>query len=421
MRIPALLCLAAALLMAGTAAAQQPASSGGDQPSFHSTPKQPSSTGASPPASHAPAQQAAQPVAMAVTVLDKHGKPVSGLTASDFTLTQDSRPQVIKSFSQQTDQPHFLGIMVDTSEPVMPAMSIEGKAAQSFVAAMLPADPKQAPTKDQAFVLHFDNEVELLRDFTNSRQKLDTELSQLEPTTAQPSRDQGPETTDNSGQWSRPKPAHGGTQIFDAIYLASKQLMQPKPGLKTLVVFSDGVDRSSKETQSEAIDAAERAGAQVYTIYFRGGSIRPSDFPGMGRRGAGYPGGGPAGPGGYPGGPGGYPGGPGGYPGGPGGPGYPGGPQPGGKLPEAPIDGKKVMQDIAQRTGGQFYEAKRAGSIGEIYDQVAKDLHAQYVLVYTPDQADDEGGYHKVVLKPNNKDLHVIMREGYYAPGGESN
>ncbi|MFP5276332.1 MAG: VWA domain-containing protein [Acidobacteriota bacterium] len=414
MRIQAFLCLSASLLLAGTAAAQQP--------SFHSTPPKPASSPVrQPPSMHKPAKDAAQQVILAVTVRDKHGKLVPGLTASDFTLTQDGRAQTIQSFSQQTDQPHFLGIMVDTSEPVMPAMSLEGKAAQQFVAAMLPADPKQTSTKDQAFVLHFDNEVELLRDFTNSQKKLDAELAHLEPTTAQPMRDQGPETTDNSGEWNRPKPAHGGTQIFDAIYLASKQLMQKKQGLKTLVVFSDGVDRSSKETQSEAIDAAERAGTQVYTIYFRGGSLKRSDFPGMGRRPGGYPGGGP---GGYPGGPGGYPGGPGGpggYPGGgyPGGPGYPG-QQPGGKTAEAPIDGKKVMQDIAQRTGGQFYDAKRASSFGEIYDQVAKDLHSQYILAYTPDQSDDEGGYHKVVLKPKNKDLHVIMREGYYAPGGNN-
>lgn len=395
--------------MLGTAAAQQPASNAGNQPSFHSTPQKPASNPSSEPTFHAPAKDSAQQIVMAVTVRDKHGKLVPGLTADDFTLTQDGRAETIKSFSQQTNLPHFLGILIDTSDPVMPAMSAEGTAAQKFVAAMLPADPQQTGAKNQAFVLHFDNEVELLRDFTNSPEKLDAELAHLQPTVARPSRDLGPETTDNSGEWNRPKPSHGGTQIFDAIYLASKDLMQPKQGLKTLVVFSDGVDRSSKETQSEAIDAAERGGTRVFTIYFRGGTDHSLDLPGMDRRtGGGYPGGG------YPGGR--YPGG--GYPGGPG---YPGGQQPGGKMPEAPIDGKKVMQDIAQRTGGQFFEAKRASNFEEIYDEIANELHAQYVLVYTPDQSDDEGGYHKVELKAKNKDLRVTLREGYYAPGGENN
>ena len=344
---------------------------------------------------------------MAVTVRDKKGNLVPGLTADNFTLTEDGRAQTIKTFSQQSSAPVLLGVMVDTSSPVMPAMTLVGKAAQNFLAQMLPANP--APAGPQAFVLHFDNEVELLRDFTASREKLDTELAQLEPTSREASRDQGPETHDTAGDWGGgpDKAAHGGTQLFDAVYLASNQLMKPRQGRKTLVVFSDGVDRSSKETQSEAIDAAERAGASVYTIYFRGGEERPSDFPGMGRRPGGYPGGG------YPGGPGGgYPGG--GYPGG----GAPGS-QPGSKTDRAPIDGKKVMQDIARRTGGEFFEAKRSASLSDIYDQVAKVLQAQYVLVYTPDQPDDEGGYHKVVLTPKNKDQHVIMREGYYAPGGK--
>jgi VWFA-related protein len=390
MRIPAFSALAASLLLAVSAAAQQsaPPSPGSGLPSFKKAPPQ---------------------VVMTVTVRDKHGNLVPGLKADDFTLTEDSRTQAIQSFSQQSDVPLLLGVMVDTSSAVMPAMPIVGKAAQNFLAQMLPAS--EAPGSPQAFVLHFDNEVELLRDFTGSREKLDSELAQLEPTAREAIRDQGPETHDTAGEWGGgpDKASHGGAQLFDAIYLASNDLMKPKQGRKALIVFSAGVDRSSKETQSEAIDAAEHAGASVYTLYFRGGQEKLSDFPGMDRRnGGGYPGG----PGGYPGGPGGYPGG--GYPGG----GYPGG-QPGGNPQRAPVDGKKVMQDIARRTGGEFYEAKRSVNLSDIYDQLAKLLHAQYVLAYTPDQPDDEGGYHKVVLTPKNKDLHVTMREGYYAPGGK--
>ena len=78
------------------------------------------------------------------------------------------------------------------------------------------------------------------------------------------------------------------------------------------------------------------------------------------------------------------------------------------------------MQDIANRTGGQFFEAKKTANFEEIYNEIAKQLQAQYVLTFVPDQADNDGGYHKIVLKPKKDDLTVVTREGYYAPGGSS-
>lgn len=420
MRSQCFSCLAVAawtvLAAPGAGAAQQPAA--GAHPAFHTK-----------------AAKTA-PIVVPVLVLDKHGKPVTGLTAADFTLTQDGRAQTISGFSQQSDLPFQIGLLMDTSEPVEPAIGTIRHAAEQFVEQMLPADakaakagdakpakagdPKAGDTANQLFLIHFDNEVELLRDFTGSRQKLETDLEQMGPTSAEHNNPQGPETADSGPI----RASHGGTQLYDAIYLASNDLMKPKTGRKALIVFSDGVDRSSKETQSDAIDAAEHAGTVVDTIYFRGG-MEKSEFPGAGRRGGmgypggpgGYPGGGPGYPGGGPGYPGGYPG---GYPSGPGG--YPGG---GGQQPQkAAIDGKKVMQDIANRTGGQFFEAKRSTDLAEIYSEVGQDLRGEYLLTYTPDQADDEGGYHKIAIKPVNskqfKDMRVITRMGYYAPGGDS-
>lgn len=327
-------------------------------------------------------------VILPVIVRDRHGDLVTNLTADDFTLTEDGRPETIKSFSVQSDIPLEIGMLVDTSRSVEPGMAAERAAAEKFVAQMLPADPKTAKRNDQMFLIHFDNEVELLEDFTNSREKLDQELENMGPTEAEHNNPQGPETNDSG--YGGERASHGGTQIDDAIYLASDQLMKPKPGRKVLVVFSDGVDRSSKETQSDAIDAAEHANTIVYTIYFRGGEEKQSGFPGGRRRG---------GMGGQ------YPGSGGGWPGDTG----------GGKQQRAPIDGKKVMQDIASRTGGQFFEAKKTANFEEIYNQIAKELQGQYVLTYVSDQQDDDGTYHKIVLKPKKDDLTVITREGYYS------
>jgi VWFA-related protein len=170
------------------------------------------------------------------------------------------------------------------------------------------------------------------------------------------------------------------------------------------VVFSDGVDRGSKETMNDAVDAADRAQLAIYTVYFKGEQERTGGYPGMGNgghRGGGYPGGG----GGYPGGGGGYPGGGGGR--------RPGG---GGGDRESNVDGKKIMEKIAERTGGRFFEAKKKDNLEDIYNQIAEELRGQYLLTYTPDVLDKDGGFHKIALKASKDDLVVVTREGYYAP-----
>ncbi len=347
----------------------------------------------------------AREVVLPVTVRDKKGELVTSLKIDDFTLTEDGRPQVIKSFTRETSLPFQLGLLVDTSRGVSGAMEEERKAAGKFVDTMLPEKPNSVP--DEAFLIHFDREVELLRDFTSSREKLHRELENMGPTQRAQNDSQGPETTGDDRDSSRPRSSRGGTQLYDAIFLASDELMKPKDGRKALIVFSDGVDRGSKETLNDAVDAADRAGVTIYTIYFKGEQERSeSGFPGGGGRhgGGGWPGGGG---GGYPG------GGGGGWPGG-------GGRHGGGGQSEPGVDGRKIMERIATRTGGRCFEAKKKDNLDEIYGQIAEELRGQYLLTYTPDMVDNEGGFHKIALKANKGDLTVVTREGYYAPGGDT-
>jgi VWFA-related protein len=344
----------------------------------------------------------AREVLLPVVVEDKHGALVTNLTAKDFTLTEDGRPQVIKSFTSQSNLPFRLGLLVDTSRSVNSALDSERKAAGKFIDLMLPADPKAGVQGDEAFLIHFDREVELLEDFTNSRDKLHHELDGMGPT-SQAHNNQGPETSGGdrggNGGYGQHGGRGGGTQLYDAIYLASDELMKPKSGRKALIVFSDGADNGSKETLNDAIDAADRANLQVFTIYFKGEEDHSGNgFPGNGGHHGGMGGGG-------------YPGGGGGYPGGGG-----GGRRGGNPRSEAGVDGKKIMQQIASRTGGQFFEAKKKDNLDEIYNQIAASLRQQYLLTYTPDKVDTDGGFHKIVLKTDKTDLNVITREGYYAP-----
>ncbi len=81
----------------------------------------------------------AREVLLPVTVRDKHGALVTTLDKADFTLTEDGRPQVIKSFTHEANLPYKLGLLVDTSRSVSGALENERKAGGEFVDAMLPA------------------------------------------------------------------------------------------------------------------------------------------------------------------------------------------------------------------------------------------------------------------------------------------
>jgi VWFA-related protein len=349
----------------------------------------------------------AREVLLPVTVRDKHGALVANLSLADFTLTEDGRPQTIKSFSRESNLPFRVGLLVDTSRSLSGAMENERKAAGKFVDLMLPENPKAASKGDEAFLIHFDREVELVQDFTTSRDKLHHEIDGMGSTARERNNSQGPETSGDDRD--RPRGNRGGgTQLYDAIFLAADELMKSKDGRKALVVFSDGEDRGSKENLNDAIDAADHANLAVYTVYFKGEQERQMSegLPSGGRRGGGGGGGWPGGGGG------GYPGGGGGgYPGGGGGSGRRGGG--GDRGPQ--IDGKKIMTQIATRTGGRYFEAKKKDNLEEIYNAIAEELRGQYLLTYTPDKPDNDTEFHKVALKAKNADLTVVTREGYYA------
>ena len=145
----------------------------------------------------------AREVLLPVTVRDKKGALVTTLDKADFTLTEDGRPQTIKSFSHETNLPYKLGLLVDTSRSVSGALENERKAGGDFVDTMLPAAPR-AKDPDEAFLIHFDRQVELLEDFTTSRDKLHHELDDMGASRETRDDSQGPETTGDD----RERPSH---------------------------------------------------------------------------------------------------------------------------------------------------------------------------------------------------------------------
>jgi VWFA-related protein len=329
-------------------------------------------------------------VTMPVTVRDKHGAIVSNLTMSDFSLSEDGRPQTIKYFNHDTNLPLNLGLLVDTSMSQRNVLDDERTASQHFLDQML------TNTKDRAFVIQFDREVDLLEDLTADKGKLRTAIDQLGAPQFQ--RTSSSDDNSNQGQGQHHY-GGGGTMLYDAIYLASNEVMKQQKGRKAIVVLTDGVDRGSKETLNSAIEAAQRADTVVYALYYKGEEGHNNS--------GGYPGGGGGRHGGW-----GYPGG--GYPGGGGG--YPGGGR-GGQRPQSQephVDGKKILEQICSQTGGRMFEVTKKETADQAYTTIAEEMRSQYMLGYTPDKSSD-AGYHKIALTANKKDVIVQTREGYYA------
>jgi VWFA-related protein len=321
------------------------------------------------------------------TVRDRHGKIVNGLSKDDFILTEDGRPQTIHYFTRETDIPLTLGLLVDTSLSQRRVLEQERGASHSFLGQMVRED------KDKAFIIHFDREVELLQDLTSSHEKLQAALQEL--STPQFNRTSGGNYPGGGGGSGRGSGRHhgGGTLLYDAVYLASDELMEKQQGRKAVIVLSDGVDTGSRESLDEAIESAQRANTLVYSILFKDDEAY-GNGGGLGRAGISIPG----------------LGGPGIGRGGMGGPG-----RGGRRFPEEHADGKKVLERISKETGGRFFEVSKKEPVDQIYAQIEEELRNQYSLGYTPDRANAaESGYHKIQVAARQRDLVVQAREGYY-------
>lgn len=323
-------------------------------------------------------------VTMFATVRDKHGALIRNLTKDDFVLQQDGHPQTITYFAPDSDLPLTLGLLVDTSMSQRRVLDQERDASHAFLDHLLRED------KDKAFVIHFDREVELLQDLTSSRQKLEASLDQLGRPQFSQTGGGGSSGSDpdsgSGGGGGRGSRGHGGggTLLYDAVYLASDELMKKQQGRKAIIILSDGVDRGSKETLRDAIETAERSDTLVYSILF-------ADKEEHGN-GGGYGGGHMGGMGG----------------GGMGGGGHHRYPE------ESRPDGKKILQQLAKETGGRFFEVTKKETIDQIYAEIDEELRNQYALRYTPDKTDAAMGYHKILLTTKQKDSVVQTREGYY-------
>jgi VWFA-related protein len=289
-------------------------------------------------------------VSILASVRDKRGALIPNLQKDDFTILEEGKAQTIKYFTRETDLPLTIGLLVDVSGSQRNLIDIERHAASQFFSQVL-------RKKDEAFLISFGEETELLQDYTGSARLLSQGLNQLRVSSGVGGITPGPVPT--IGQ---PR----GTVLYDAIYLAASEKLKTEVGRKVIVVITDGVDQGSRMTRNQAIEAAQKADAVIYSIeyYDPGAYGRFMTFGGSG--------------------------------------------------------GEGELHKMSDETGGHVYKVDRSHPLDMVFRELQDEMRSQYSIGYTPVNGLKDGSYRHLDVKLANKDLKAQARKGYYAVKPES-
>jgi len=283
------------------------------------------------------------------TVKAKDGTLVPHLTKNDCTITEDKAPQTLKSFVAETQQPITLGILLDTSGSQMRVLPLEQQVGGQFLERVL-------RQKDEAFLLSFDVNVDLMQDFTNSARQLSRAMSKAEINTAG-----GNGAAGIPGAGGGTIPTMGtpkGTVLYDAVYLASNEKLNQENGRKAMILLTDGEDEGSDHKIQEAIAAAQKANVLVYCIL-----IADRGFYG----GFGY-------------------------------------------------SGYSAMSKLTSETGGRLIDVGNNGKkLEAAFQQIEDELRTEYVASYTPTNTKLDGSFRKLGVECKGDGMKVQVRRGYYA------
>lgn len=290
-------------------------------------------------------------VSLYFTVHDKHGALIPGLSKNDFTIYEDKVPQTIKNFSAEADQPLTLGIMLDTSGSQQRVLPMEQQAGTEFLQRIL-------RSKDEAFLISFDVDVDLLADYTNNARELERAMDKAQINVGTggggiPGMGQGPLPSSDVPR---------GTLLYDAVYLAANTKLSQETGRKALILLTDGEDQGSRERPEAAIEAAQKANAIIYVILI---ADRPF-----------YAGGGF----------------------------------------QMGYSGDSAMRKLTAATGGRVIDVGNNGKkLAQAFAQIEAELRTQYVASYTPTNNKLDGTYRRVEVQCKENDLKAQVRQGYYA------
>jgi len=267
------------------------------------------------------------------SVTDKRGRFVAGLTAQDFKVEEDGRRQEIRNFARENELPLTLALLIDTGRSVRPIFGEEKITAVGFLESIL-------RPKDLALIIGFHREVTMVQDYTENANLLKRAIDGLE--------------------------IGGGTSIYDAVYLASREKLRDEAGRKAIILISDGEDTTSKLRLNEALVAAHQSDTVIYAI----SNAVPGGFFPYGRRGR---------MGGY-----------------------------GGDL--------GTLRKFSDETGGSTFVVNNENNFKRIFDQIALELRSQYSLGYVSLNTARDGKYRQIRITARDPGYTVKSRKGYYAP-----
>src|SRR5438034_2413848 len=286
------------------------------------------------------------------TVLNRRNKLVPDLEQGDFKVFDEGKPQDIRYFSKQSDLPLRIGMLLDTSNSIRDRIKFEQDASINFLFSVLRRN------KDEAFVMTFDDEPQIVQAFTGDAGAL---------------RDQITKTR-----------AGGGTAIYDAIYEACvKELSHPPrpPGdqpdvvRRVMILISDGEDNLSTHTRADAIEMAQRTSVVIYTISTstQWVSLSQTDPSKLADR------------------------------------------------KYHLTDGDKILQELAEETGGRAFFPYHVDDLDQSFQDIGDELRNQYSVAYLPTNYVMDGRYHKIRIEvPDHKGYQVRARRGYFARAGNN-
>jgi VWFA-related protein len=285
-------------------------------------------------------------VGLFFNVKDKHGTLMPNLTKDDFTVLEDGKPQTIKYFAAESNLPLTLGILIDSSGSQLRVLDMEKEVGGAFLRQIL-------TDKDEAYVIDFNVDAELVQDYTRDIHRLQAALNKVKINTGF--------TNPLPGAGS-PVPTAGtaaGTVLYDAVYLSAHDMLAKEVGRKAMILLTDGEDEGSRLKIKDAIEAAQKADAIVYVLLC-------ADRGFYGSFGVGY-------------------------------------------------TGESEMRKLTEATGGRVINVgNKLDKLREAFDQIAAELRSQYNLGYTPTNTVLDSGYRKLEIK-SKENYKIQCRAGYYA------
>ena len=186
-----------------------------------------------------------------VTVRDKSKRIVTDLKQQDFKIAEDGQDQQIAFFSKEVTLPITLALLLDTSGSEQNMLGAIQDAGGRFLDRVLRKG-------DEALIMSFDTDVDLLSDFTDDRGQLDRAIRKTRI------------NTPSGGGMINPGPVPTshitGTALYDAIYLACNEKLNTEAGRKAIVIVTDAQDEGSKVRLEEAVEAAQRTDTVIHIL-----------------------------------------------------------------------------------------------------------------------------------------------------------